>query len=249
MSRRPARAAREPMRVQRVLSLGGVASRRAAERMVVDGRVLVNGSPAQVGQVVGPDDDVRVDGRRVRSEPLRAYLLHKPRGVVATASDPEGRPTVLERLPHDVRVYPVGRLDLETTGALLVTNDGELAARLMHPSSRSPKTYEALLRGQVSADTVRRLRAGVELDDGPTAPARVERMRRLAQGGTWLRVEIIEGRNRQVRRMGEVVEHPLMRLHRVRYAGLGLQGLAPGEWRPITRGEWTRLAASVGLER
>ncbi|HVH00233.1 MAG TPA: pseudouridine synthase, partial [Miltoncostaeaceae bacterium] len=131
----------------------------------------------------------------------------------------------------------------------LVTNDGELAARLMHPSSKAPKTYEALMRGQVSAETVRRLRRGVELEEGMTAPARVHRMDRRAAGGTWLELELIEGRNRQVRRMGDAVGHPVMRLHRSRYAGLGLARLAPGRWRPITRAEWTRLGELVGLER
>lgn len=240
---------REPMRVQRVLSLGGIASRRGAERLVEEGRVAVNGHRATVGQVVAPRDEVTVDGRRVRAESLRAYLLNKPRGTVTTASDPQGRPTVLDTLPHDIRVYPVGRLDIDTTGALVVTNDGDLAARLMHPSSRIPKAYEVLFRGQVSADTIRRLRYGVELEDGVTAPAKVERMSRLAPGGTWLRLEIHEGRNRQIRRMGEAVGHRVMRLHRPRYAGLGLQGLAPGAWRPITRGEWRRLGELVGLER
>ena len=240
----------ERMRVHRALALAGVASRRAAEGLVLEGRVSVNGAPATVGQVVGPDDHIAVDGRDVRgAEPLRAYLLHKPAGMVSTAHDPQGRATVLDDLPDAVRLYPVGRLDIETTGAILITNDGEMAARLMHPSSKAPKTYEALLRGRVSADIVRRLRRGVELEDGMTAQAVVEQMDRRAAGGSWLRIEITEGRNRQLRRMGEAVGHRVMRLHRVRYAGVGLQGLSPGRWRPITRAEWTRLGASVGLER
>ena len=238
------------MRVHRALALAGVASRRAAEGLVAEGRVSVNGEPATVGQLVGPDDLLEVDGRRVSDpEHLRAYLLHKPAGVVSTAHDPQGRPTVLDDLPSDVRVYPVGRLDIDTTGALLVTNDGELAARLMHPSSKAPKTYEALLRGQVSAEAVRRLRRGVELEEGMTAPARVRAMDRRAAGGTWLEIELTEGRNRQVRRMGEAVGHRVLRLHRSRYAGIGLARLAPGRWRPISRAEWARLGASVGLER
>jgi pseudouridine synthase len=238
------------MRVHRALALAGVASRRAAEGMVAEGRVQVNGAPATVGQLVGPGDALLVDGRPVRgAEPRRAYLLHKPAGVVSTAHDPQGRPTVLDALPDDVRLYPVGRLDLDTTGALLVTNDGELAARLMHPRSKAPKTYEVLLRGRVSAATLRRLRDGVELEDGMTAPAVVHAMERRAAGGTWLEIELTEGRNRQVRRMGEAVGHRVMRLHRSRYAGLGLARLAPGRWRPITRAEWGRLGALVGLER
>jgi pseudouridine synthase len=240
----------ERMRVHRALALAGVASRRAAEALVAEGRVSVNGEPARVGQLVGPHDEIAVDGRPIReAEPQRAYLLHKRAGVVSTAHDPQGRPTVLDDLPHDVRLYPVGRLDIDTTGALLVTNDGELAARLMHPSSKAPKTYEVLMRGQVSAETIRKLRNGVELDDGVTAPARVQAMDRRAAGGTWLQIELTEGRNRQVRRMGEAVGHRVLRLHRSRYAGIGLDRLAPGRWRPLSRAEWTRLGDMVGLER
>lgn len=242
--------ATETMRVHRALAQAGVASRRAAEAMVAEGRVEVNGAVAGVGQLVGPDDVLVVDGKPVRgAEPLRAYLLNKPKGVVSTAHDPQGRPTVIDELPDDVRLYPVGRLDIDTTGALIVTNDGELAARLMHPSSKAPKTYEVLLQGQVSAETVRTLRRGVELDDGPTAPARVEAMDRPAAGGTWLLIELTEGRNRQVRRMGEAVGHRVLRLHRSRYAGIGVAKLAPGRWRPLTRAEWRRLGESVGLKR
>lgn len=238
------------MRIHRALAQAGVASRRAAEVLVADGRVSVNGAPAAVGQIVGPDDRLAVDGRPIRgAEPMRAYLLHKAAGVVSTADDPQGRPTVLDGLPHDVRVYPVGRLDIDTTGALVLTNDGELAARLMHPRSKAPKTYEVLLRGQVSAATQRRLRDGVELEDGMTAPARIEALERRAAGGTWLRIELTEGRNRQIRRMGDAVDHRVMRLHRSRYAGIGLARLAAGRWRPLTRAEWTRLGAQVGLER
>ena len=242
--------ASERMRVHRALALAGVASRRAAEVLVADGRVSVNGTTATVGQRVDAADALTVDGKPVRSaEPLRAYLLHKAAGVVSTAQDPQGRPTVLDDLPDDIRLYPVGRLDIDTTGALIVTNDGELAARLMHPSSKAPKTYEVLLRGQVSATTLRKLRHGVMLEDGVTAPARVEAMDRLAAGGTWLTIELTEGRNRQVRRMGEAVDHRVLKLHRSRYAGIGVQKLSAGRWRPITRAEWRKLGAMVGLER
>ncbi len=242
--------AAERMRVHRALALAGVASRRAAEVLVADGRVSVNGAVASVGQLVETGDALAVDGRPVRgAEPLRAYLLHKTAGVVSTAQDPQGRPTVLDELPDDIRLYPVGRLDIDTTGALLVTNDGELAARLMHPSSKAPKTYEVLMRGQVSATTLRKLRHGVTLEDGVTAPARVEAMDRLAAGGTWIEMELTEGRNRQVRRMGEAVDHRVLRLHRSRYAGIGVQKLSPGRWRPLTRSEWRKLGVLVGLDR
>lgn len=240
----------ERMRVHRALAQAGVASRRAAETLVAEGRVSVNGEPARVGQQVGPEDALAVDGSPVRgSEPVRAYLLNKPRGVVSTASDPQGRPTVLDELPDDIRLYPVGRLDIETTGALIITNDGELAAKLMHPSSKAPKTYEVLFRGQISAATIRHLRHGVVLEDGVTAPAKVEAMDRKAPGGTWLQMELTEGRNRQIRRMGEAVGHRVMRLHRSRYAGIGLARLAQGRWRPLSRAEWRRLGEIAGLKR
>lgn len=238
------------MRIHRAIALAGVASRRAAERLVADGRVAVNGVTATVGQVVHPSDRVTVDGEAIAgAEERRAYLLHKKAGVVSTAHDPQGRPTVLDDMPDGVRLYPVGRLDYNTTGALLITNDGELAAGLMHPGSGTAKTYEVLLRGRVSAATVRRLRDGVRLDDGMTLPARVEPMERIVPGGTWLTIELTEGRNRQIRRMGEAVGHRVMQLHRARYAGLTVRGLAPGRWRPITRAEWHRLGQMVGLER
>ena len=240
----------QPMRIHRAIALAGVASRRAAERLVAEGRVSVNGRTAVVGQLVSATDRIAVDGEGIgREEDLRAYLLHKKAGVVSTAHDPQGRPTVLDDLPGDVRLYPVGRLDYGTTGALLITNDGELAARLMHPRSKAPKTYEVLMRGRVSAATVRKLRDGVQLDDGITLPARVEPMERRHPGGTWLTIELTEGRNRQIRRMGEAVDHRVLRLHRARYAGLSVRGMAPGKWRPLTRAEWHRLGQMVGLKR
>jgi len=237
------------MRVQRALALAGVASRRAAEELVRQGRVGVNGRVATIGQVVEEDDVLTVDGAPVSAEPVHTYLLHKPIGRISSVSDPQGRPTVLEGLPDRTRLYPVGRLDLNTSGALLVTNDGELAHRLMHPRYHVPKTYEVRVRGRVSAATIRRLREGVELEDGPTLPANVDRMDRLHPKSTWLRIELTEGRNRQVRRMCEAVGHPAERLHRARYAGLSLGRLQEGAWRPLTREELARLARRVGLER
>jgi 23S rRNA pseudouridine2605 synthase len=237
------------MRVHRALAQAGVASRRAAEQLVADGRVTVNGALATIGQSVEDSDDLAVDGVAVTRETTEIYLLHKPIGTVSTASDPEGRPTVLDGLPTHVRLYPVGRLDLQTTGALLITNDGELAHRLMHPRYRVPKIYEARVTGRVSAEGVRQLRHGVDLEDGRTNPATVEKMDRLHPKATWLRVEITEGRNRQVRRMCEAIGHPVESLHRVRYAGLGLGKLAPGEYRSLTSNELTRLGKLVGLQR
>jgi 23S rRNA pseudouridine2605 synthase len=228
-------------RIHRALAQAGVASRRASEELVVAGRVSVNGSTAVTGQPVGPGDVIRVDGRVVAPEPLRVLVLNKPPGVVSTARDPEGRPTVLDGLPDDVRLYPIGRLDLDTTGVLLVTNDGELANRLMHPRGKVPKVYEALVEGRVSAETVRRLRHGVELDDGPTLPANVEIMDRLHPGGTWLRIELTEGRNRIVKRMCDAVGHRVKRLRRIRFAGIDARGLRPGQWRWVTADELRQL--------
>ena len=237
------------MRVHRALAQAGVASRRAAEKLVAEGRVTVNGDVAVVGQVVRDSDVIALDGRRVQAEPIRTYMLNKPMGVVSTASDPEGRPTVLDGLPDDVRLYPIGRLDIDTTGLLLITNDGDLAHRLMHPRSKVPKTYEALVDGRVSSTSVRALRNGIELDDGPTQPARVEVLDRQAPGGTWLRIEITEGRNRQVRRMCEALGHRVRRLVRTRYGGLGLGRLRRGEHRLLTSAELARLATQAGMAR
>ena len=237
------------MRVHRALAQAGVASRRAAEKLVAEGRVTVNGDIAVVGQVVRDSDVIALDGRRVQAEPIRTYMLNKPMGVVSTASDPEGRPTVLDGLPDDVRLYPIGRLDIDTTGLLLITNDGDLAHRLMHPRSKVPKTYEALVDGRVSSTSVRALRNGIELDDGPTQPARVEVLDRQAPGGTWLRIEITEGRNRQVRRMCEALGHRVRRLVRTRYGGLGLGRLQRGEHRLLSSAELARLATQAGMAR
>jgi pseudouridine synthase len=206
------------------------------EQLIDAGRVTVNGEPGRLTTSVEEGDDVRVDGNVVGPEAQRWVLLHKPAGVVTTARDPQGRPTVVGLVPGGQRLFPVGRLDRDTTGALLVTNDGELAHRLMHPSMGVEKVYVADVKGSPEASALTRLRRGVELDDGLTAPARV---RVLAPGRIELRLH--EGRNRQVRRMCAAVGHPVRRLHRSEYAGLTLDGLAPGEWRDLTSREVTRL--------
>ena len=220
------------MRLNAFLARAGVASRRRADELIKAGRVHVNGAPGELNTVVGARDVVELDGRRVARQPLAYVLLHKPSGVVTTARDPEGRPTVLDLVDHDVRVVPVGRLDAATTGALLLTNDGPLAHRLAHPRYGVEKVYVADVDGVPSDETVERLAAGVELEDGPTAPARI---RRLAPS----RLELVlhEGRNRQVRRMCEAVGHPVRRLHRSRYAGLDVGDLLPGASRELTRAE------------
>ena len=225
-----------PVRLNRFLAAAGLGSRRAVEQLIEAGRVTVNGEPGRLTTTVEEGDDVRVDGNMVGAEAQRWVLLHKPAGVVTTARDPQGRPTVVGLVPGGQRLFPVGRLDRDTTGALLLTNDGNLAHRLMHPSMGVEKVYVADVERTPEAAALSHLRKGVELDDGMTAPARV---RVLAPGRIELRLH--EGRNRQVRRMCAAVGHPVRHLHRSRYAGLTLDGLAPGEWRDITSAEVRRL--------
>ncbi len=224
------------MRLNAFLARAGVASRRRADELIKAGRVTVNGEPGQLNTVVGARDRVEVDGQEVERQRLRYVLLHKPAGVVTTARDPQGRPTVVELVPGEPRVVPVGRLDVDTTGALLLTNDGPLAHRLAHPRYGVEKTYAADVEGDPDEEALQRLRDGIELDDGPTAPAQA---RRLRAG----RVELVlhEGRKHQVKRMLAAVGHPVTRLHRSAYAGLMLEGLEPGACRELTDREVERL--------
>ncbi|HET6642539.1 MAG TPA: pseudouridine synthase [Gaiellaceae bacterium] len=228
------------MRLNAYLARSGVASRRKADELIKAGRVSVNGEPGQLNTFVESGDRVEVDGREVSAQRLAYLLLHKPAGVVTTASDPQGRPTVVGVVTRDVRVVPVGRLDVDTTGALVLTNDGELAHRLAHPKYEVEKVYEAEVEGEPSDETLRRLAQGLKLEDGVTAPAEVRRL-----GPSTIELSIHEGRNRQVRRMLEAVGHPVRALHRSRYAGLTLEGLAPGAWRALTPSEVERLAGAT----
>ena len=232
------------VRLNAYLARAGIASRRAADELIRAGRVLVNGRPGELNTQVSRRDVVELDGRRIAAQRLAHVLLHKPAGVVTTARDPHGRPTVVDLVDHPARVVPVGRLDADTTGVLLLTNEGELAHRLAHPRYEVEKVYEAAVAGSPGDEALRRLARGVELDDGPTAPARV---RRLAPG----RIELVlhEGRKHQVKRMCEAVGHPVRRLHRSRYAGLTLDDLAPGDWRELSRDEVEALRRNVGLAR
>ena len=237
-------ASAEGDRLQKVLAQRGYGSRRVCEELIAAGRVTVNGEVAVLGRRVDPDrDQVEVDGRYVSVRPDHVYyLLNKPRGVVTTASDPQGRRTVVQLVPSDTRVFPVGRLDADTEGLLLLTNDGELTNRLTHPSFGVAKEYLAEVSGgPVPQGALRRLRDGVELDDGPTAPAKVSQ----PQPGV-LRLTIHEGRNRQVRRMCEAVGHPVTRLVRVRIGPITDRRLAPGEWRELSVDELTSLERAVG---
>jgi 23S rRNA pseudouridine2605 synthase len=218
------------------LARAGVASRRGADDLIKAGRVTVNGEPGQLNTFVESRDVVELDGRRLVRQELAYVLLNKPAGIVTTARDPHGRPTVVGLVNHPLRVVPVGRLDADTTGVLLLTNDGELAHRLAHPRFEVEKVYVADVAGDPSPEALAALREGVELDDGRTAPSRA---RRLGRG----RVELVvhEGRKHQVKRMLAAVGHPVRRLHRSRYGPLAVEGLEPGEWRPLTRAELDAL--------
>jgi 23S rRNA pseudouridine2605 synthase len=224
------------MRLNAYLARAGVASRRRADDLISEGRVLVNGARGELNTIVRSRDVVEVDGERVAAQPLAYVLLHKPAGVVTTARDPQGRKTVVQLVPHIPRVVPVGRLDADTTGALLLTNDGPLAHRLAHPRYGVEKVYEAEVEGGPGRDALRALREGVALEDGATAPAGARLLRRGARSSI-LELTLHEGRKHQVKRMCEAVGHPVLRLHRSGYAGLGLTGLGPGEWRALTREE------------
>ena len=221
-----------------MLAAAGIGSRRACEELIADGRVVVNDQVAQLGRRVDTATDrVEVDGVPISVRPgLVYYLLNKPAGVVSTASDPEGRPIVTDLVPPEPRVFPVGRLDAATEGLLLLTNDGDLTHRLTHPSFGVEKEYLAQVEGTPSSGAIRRLRQGVELEDGITAPAKVS-----AVAPNLLRITIHEGRNRQVRRMADTVGHPVLRLARVRVGPLRTDQLQPGEWRFLTQDEVRKL--------
>jgi 23S rRNA pseudouridine2605 synthase len=233
-------------RLQKVLARRGYGSRRTAEELIEAGRVRVNGAVVRLGHRVDPDRDlVEVDGHVVSVKPgLVHYLLNKPAGVVTTARDPQGRPTVVELVPDEPRVFPVGRLDAATEGLLLLTNDGDLAHRLTHPSFGVEKEYLAQVDGPLPAGVLRRLREGVELEDGMTAPAHVSQ----PEPGL-VRLTIHEGRNRQVRRMLDAVGHPVDRLVRVRIGPVSDRRLRPGEWRALTPDERRALEEASGSER
>jgi 23S rRNA pseudouridine2605 synthase len=230
------------MRLAKRLAHAGVASRRAAERLIAEGRVTVDGQVvSDPARDVGEGDRVEVDGKAARdAEPRIVYAVNKPLGVLSTARDTHGRPTVVELVPAEgLRLYPVGRLDADSSGLILLTNDGELANRLTHPRYEVPKTYAARVGGgRVEEGALRALRDGVELEDGLTAPARARRLRPDA-----IELTIHEGRNRQVRRMCEAVGHPVLALERIGFGPLRLGALAPGAHRRLSEGEVGRLRA------
>ena len=229
-------------RLQKVLARTGVGSRRVCEDLIVDGRVTVNGEVPVLGRRVDTAVDViELDGVPLPVRPgLVHYLVNKPPGVVSTADDTHGRPTVVDLVPPEPRVFPVGRLDMDSEGLIIVTNDGELTHRLTHPSFGVAKEYLVHVEGEPSPGDVRRLRDGVELEDGMTAPARV-----AVVSPTLLRMVIHEGRNRQIRRMCESVGHPVVRLVRTRIGPLADPSLTPGSYRPLTFDEVRGLAAAA----
>ncbi len=237
------------MRLQKYMADCGVASRRASEELIQNGRVTVNGSPAVIGMSVEESDVVLVDGKRIRPEQKRIVLmLYKPRGVVSTSSDESGRKTVqafVSELPY--RLYNVGRLDLNSEGLLLLTNDGELCNHLTHPRYGVEKTYRVVCDGTLSASEIATLTNGVMLEDGITAPAKIANIRRSTTGGTAFSITIHEGRNRQIRRMLEAVGHRTLRLKREAYGPLKLGDLKPGEWRILSEEEIAALAHAARI--
>lgn len=231
-------------RLQKVLAQGGYGSRRTCEILISEGRVTIDGRVAQLGNRVDPSINVVcVDGKLVAIDPTKVYyLVNKPTGVVTTAFDPQGRSTILDFVPDDIRVFPVGRLDMNTEGLIIVTNDGRLAHLLTHPSSGVEKEYLAQVSGDPSASALRQLREGVELEDGLTAPAQVSR---VSEG--LVRIVIHEGKNRQVRRMFDAVGHGVLRLVRTRIGTLTDPSLRPGTHRHIAHIEVRRLMEAVGI--
>ncbi|MEM7341821.1 MAG: pseudouridine synthase [Actinomycetota bacterium] len=231
----------EGERLQKALARAGLGSRRVCENLIADGLVTVNGTVAQLGARVRSEDEVAVEGTVISTAVgTVTYVLNKPKGTVTTAADTHGRPVVVDIVPDEPRVFPVGRLDLETEGLLLLTNDGGLAHRLTHPSFGVEKEYLAHVRGRPTRAVLRSLREGVELDDGMTAPAKAA----IVAPGL-IRLTIHEGRNRQVRRMCDAVGHPVLRLARTRIGPLVDRQLKPGQWRELTPSELLDLQRAV----
>ncbi len=240
-----------PERLQKVIARSGLASRRAAEEMIEQGRVVVDGEVASIGQKVdAARQQIAIDGIPLPTAPgLVHWLLHKPAGVVSTASDPQGRPTVVDLVPAEPRVFPVGRLDADSTGLLLLTNDGDLTNLVTHPRHGVTKTYEVLVEGRVPERLVRRLSSGVELEDGPAAAISA----RVIDGhGDRTHLELVmgEGRNREVRRMCDELGHPVIRLHRSAIGPVRDRSLPEGSWRALTVDEVRSLyaAATMGAD-
>ncbi|MEM9694039.1 MAG: pseudouridine synthase [Myxococcota bacterium] len=238
-------------RLQKILARAGVASRRAAEGLITAGRIRVNGRiVTELGSKADPRrDKIELDGKRIEAEDLVYIVLHKPRGYVSTADDPEGRPTVTE-LVTDVpaRLYPVGRLDFATSGVLLLTNDGDFTQGLLHPKKKVPKTYVVKLDQRIELDELDRWRKGIELEDGLTLPAEAFLLRH-EEGKSWIQLTLREGRNQQIRRMAAATGFQVMRLARISFAHIDHDGLRPGDWRPLTVDELKKLHREFGVPK
>jgi pseudouridine synthase len=236
-------------RLQKILSRCGVASRRKAEELILEGLVKVNGRTATLGMKADiTRDHIKVRGRLINPVESFVYLLfHKPQGCLTATHDEEGRPTVMDYLRRvKKRVYPVGRLDFNSEGLLILTNDGDLANAILHPRSKVPKTYRVKIDGFLDEKDIKKLESGIVLEDGRTAPAKVRVVRKL-QANSWVDITIHEGRKRQVRRMFERIRHPVIRLIRTKIDGLSLGGLAPGQYRYLTADEVKNLKREAGL--
>lgn len=234
-------------RLQKILSEIGIASRRRAEEFIIEGRVTINGRTAALGMKADPErDHIKFDGKLIaRPEPKVYLMLNKPRGVVTSLRDPEGRPTVKDYLKGvKYRVFPVGRLDYDSEGLLLLTNDGDFAQAILHPSRKIPKSYLAKVKGSPEDEEIKKLRAGIRLDDGLTAPAKLHKVR-STENNTWLEITIHEGRKRQVRRMLEQTGHPVLKLKRIRVNGIELGNLKSGEYRYLKPEEIAKMKKEV----
>lgn len=234
-------------RIQKIIAQMGIASRRKAEDLIAEGRVTVNGKIAEIGMKADPSKDhLKVDGKLlIRREPKIYLMFNKPKGVVTSLADPEGRQTIKDYLKGvRYRVFPVGRLDYDSEGLLLLTNDGEFANALMHPSGKIQKTYVVKVRGIISDSKIQKLRQGVGLEDGKTLPARA-RFVRQSENNSWIEITITEGRKRQVRRMVEAIGHPALKLRRISVSSVKLSGLKIGELRPLSEKELLSLRKDI----
>jgi len=237
------------LRLQKIIAEMGITSRRKAEELIVEGRVTVNGQTAVIGMKADPlRDHIKVDGKLLtRPEKKVYYIFNKPRGVVTSMSDPQGRPTVNDFLRGiRQRVYPVGRLDYDSEGMLILTNDGELAHAILHPSMKIPKTYLVKVKGVLEEEDMEKLRTGIKIEGGMTAPAKVRRLRKT-ENNSWIEMTIYEGKKRQIRRMLERVGHPVIRLMRVRIDGIEMGELSPGSFRRMTSEEMKRISKELHL--
>lgn len=235
-------------RIQKIIANFGKASRRKAEEMILEGRVTVNGAVATIGMKADMfRDHIKVDGKLLVHADEKIYLaMHKPKGVVTTLSDPEGRPTIKDFLKGiRQRIYPVGRLDYDSEGLLLLTNDGDLANSVMHPSGDMPKTYLVKVKGIIDDASIAKIRKGMRLDDGPTLPAKCKRISDTGNH-SWIEITLFEGRKRQIRRMLDRLEHPVIKLKRVSIDGIKLGSLKPGMIRELTQAEIEGLMHAAG---